>query len=105
MFGLWNIAPGTGCSPCVTVSIQPAADRPTIFTTTWCGYCVRLKSQLTRKGIEFTEVDIEAHDEGARLVAEANSGNLTVPTVLFSDGSALTNPSVAQVSSKLAELS
>jgi mycoredoxin len=88
----------------VTVTIQPLADRPTIFTTSWCGYCVRLKSQLARKGIEFTEVNIEAHDEGARLVAEANNGNLTVPTVLFSDGSALTNPSVAQVSSKLAEL-
>ena len=65
---------------------------------------MRLKSQLARKGIEFSEVDIETHDEGARLVAEVNNGNLTVPTVLFSDGSALTNPSVAQVSGKLAEL-
>ena len=50
-------------------------------------------------------MDIETHDDGARLVAEANHGNLTVPTVLFADGSALTNPSVAQVSDKLAELS
>ena len=35
------------------------------------------------------------------LVAQANDGNLTVPTVLFADGSALTNPSVAEVSRKV----
>ena len=84
--------------------ISPTAERPTIFTTTWCGYCVRLKSQLTRKGIGFDEVDIDNHADGAQLVAEANDGNLTVPTVLFADGSALTNPSAVAVGRKLAEL-
>ena len=87
----------------MTTTISPTAERPTIFTTTWCGYCVRLKSQLTRQGIDFHEVDIEDHADGAQLVVEANDGNLTVPTVLFADGSALTNPSVAAVSAKLAE--
>jgi mycoredoxin len=33
-----------------------------------------------------------------------NGGNQTVPTLLFSDGSALTNPSASQVDRKLAEL-
>ena len=88
----------------VTTMISPTAERPTIFTTTWCGYCVRLKSQLTREGIGFDEVDIDNHADGAQLVAEANDGNLTVPTVLFADGSALTNPSVAAVSRKIAGL-
>jgi mycoredoxin len=74
---------------------------PTVFTTRWCGYCVRLKSQLNRAGIEFREVDIESNVSAAGLVAEVNSGNLTVPTVLFSDGSALTNPTAAEVSSRL----
>ncbi len=74
---------------------------PTIFTTHWCGYCVRLKTQLNRAGIEFREVDIESNVSAAVLVSQVNSGNLTVPTVLFPDGSALTNPSVAEVSSRL----
>jgi mycoredoxin len=34
-------------------------------------------------------------------VAEVNDGNLTVPTVVFHDGTAMTNPSVAQVSNRL----
>ena len=49
-----------------------------------------------------TEIDIEDHADGAALVAQVNDGNLTVPTVLFRDGSALTNPSAAQVASRLA---
>jgi mycoredoxin len=77
------------------------ADRPTVFTTSWCGYCKRLKSQLSRAGIDFREIDIEDHADGAAVVAHVNGGNLTVPTVLFRDGSALTNPSAAQVSSRV----
>jgi mycoredoxin len=75
--------------------------RPTVFTTRWCGYCSRLKSQLSRAGIDFHEIDIEDHAEAAAVVAQVNDGNLTVPTVVFRDGSALTNPSAAQVGSQL----
>jgi mycoredoxin len=78
------------------------AQQPTVFTTRWCGYCIRLKSQLSRAGIDFHEIDIEDYADGAALVAQVNDGNLTVPTVLFRDGSALTNPSAAQVASRLA---
>ncbi len=85
----------------MTPSPTLTTDRPTVFTTTWCGYCRRLKSQLDRAGIAYAEVDIDDHEDGAVLVAQANDGNLTVPTVLFADGSALTNPSVAEVSRKV----
>ncbi|MBA2561183.1 MAG: mycoredoxin [Propionibacteriales bacterium] len=77
------------------------SDQFTFYTTPWCGYCHRLKGQLTREGISFTEVDIEQHPEAAKVVEQANRGNQTVPTLVFADGSALTNPSVAQVKAKL----
>ena len=73
----------------------------TLFTTTWCGYCVRLKSQLERQGIDYFEVDIESHPDAAVVVAKANAGDLMVPTLMFADGSTLSNPSIAQVSAKL----
>jgi mycoredoxin len=85
-------------------SYDAQPDRPTMFTTTWCGYCARLKGQLKRSGIEYTEVDIESYPDAADIVATVNQGNLTVPTLLFSDGSAMTNPSATQVGRKLAEL-
>jgi mycoredoxin len=78
------------------------ADQPTVFATRWCGHCVRLKSQLSRAGIDFREIDIDDHADGAAFVAHINGGNLTVPTVLFRDGAALTNPSAAEVRSRLA---
>ena len=76
----------------------------TMYSTPWCGYCHRLKSQLDREGIEFEIVDIEQHPEAAELVEKVNNGNQTVPTLVYSDGSAQTNPSLAQVKEKLAAL-
>ena len=74
----------------------------TLYSTPWCGYCHRLKGQLTREGIGFDEVDIEAQPEAAEVVESVNGGNQTVPTLVFPDGTSLTNPSVAQVKAKLA---
>jgi mycoredoxin len=74
----------------------------TLYSTPWCGYCHRLKGQLEREGIHFAEVDIEQEPQAAHLVEQANNGHQTVPTLVFTDGSALTNPSLAQVKAKLA---
>ena len=51
----------------------------TMYSTPWCGYCHRLKSQLDREGITFDIVDIEQHPEAAQIVESANDGNQTVP--------------------------
>ena len=74
----------------------------TMYTTVWCGYCQRLKAQMTREGIEFVEVDIERDPEAAAFVESVNGGNQTVPTLLFPDGSAATNPSIKEVQARLA---
>jgi mycoredoxin len=74
----------------------------TMYSTPWCGYCHRLKGQLNREGISFVEVDIEVEPGAADIVERANKGNQTVPTLVFADGTALTNPSLAQIRSQLA---
>ena len=76
----------------------------TMYSTPWCGYCQRLKGQLDREGITYTEIDIEQDPTSAALVEQVNGGNQTVPTIVFADGSAMTNPSLAQVKEKLASL-
>ena len=76
----------------------------TMYTTTWCAFCKRLKSQLAREGIEISEVNIEEDPSAADYVMSVNGGNQTVPTVVFADGSAMTNPSAAQVKQRLHEL-
>ncbi|MER5769197.1 mycoredoxin [Streptomyces sp. NPDC001985] len=79
----------------------------TMYSTTWCGYCRRLKSQMDREGIAYTEINIEQDPESAAFVEKANGGNQTVPTVLVVPPSGaqdvvMTNPSLAQVKQALA---
>jgi mycoredoxin len=76
----------------------------TMYTTPWCGYCHRLKGQMDREGIVFDTVDIEQQPEAAKLVESVNGGNQTVPTLVYADGTAQTNPSLMQVKEKLASL-
>ena len=76
----------------------------TMYSTPWCGYCHRLRSQLDREGITYEVVDIEQHPEAADIVEQVNHGNQTVPTLVYSDGTAQTNPSLKQVQEKLASL-
>ncbi|SDN26425.1 mycoredoxin [Actinacidiphila guanduensis] len=77
----------------------------TMYSTSWCGYCRRLKSQLDREGIAYTEINIEEDPESAKFVEEVNGGNQTVPTVVVvspaGTQATMTNPSLAQVSQAL----
>ncbi|KRE42085.1 mycoredoxin [Knoellia sp. Soil729] len=82
-------------------SENPASGTVTMYSTTWCGYCRRLKSQLDREGIAVEIVDIERDEDAAAFVMQVNGGNQTVPTVVFPDGSAATNPSLAEVKARL----
>ncbi len=77
----------------------------TMYSTSWCGYCHRLKSQLDRAGIAYEVVDIEQDPAAADFVMSANGGNQTVPTIRFDDGSTLTNPSIVDLKAHLATIS
>ena len=73
-----------------------------MYSTVWCGYCRRLRSQMDREGIDYRVVDIEDDIAAAELVMSVNGGMQTVPTLVFPDGTALTNPTLAQVKDRLA---
>ncbi|MDT0307666.1 glutaredoxin domain-containing protein [Streptomyces sp. DSM 44917] len=78
-----------------------------MYSTTWCGYCRRLKSQLDREGIAYTEIDIEQDPSAVAVVEKANNGNRTVPTVVVTPAGGapdvtMTNPSLAEVKQALA---
>ena len=75
-----------------------------MYSTSWCGYCKRLKSQLTDLGVTFEEINIEEVPGTAEIVEKVNAGNRTVPTLVFSDGTSLTNPSAMAVKEKLGAL-
>lgn len=71
--------------------------RVTMYTTTWCGYCVRLKRGLERAGIDFDEVNIELEPEAEEFVKAVNDGFATVPTLRLANGDVLTNPPLPEL--------
>lgn len=73
-----------------------------MYSTTWCGYCRRLKLQLDQAGISYDEIDIERDPDAARFVEGVNGGNQTVPVIRFPDETTATNPSLREVQSRLA---
>ncbi len=73
----------------------------TVYSTSWCEYCRRLKGQLSREGISFIDIDVDREPSAAEYVMSVNGGSRTVPVVVFPDGSSLTNPSIAQVKDRV----
>lgn len=76
----------------------------TMYTTTWCGDCRRLKRELESAGVAYREIDIEGDPSAADYVVRLNGGNQTVPTVVFTDGMVMAEPSGRHVMAHLYRL-
>ncbi len=72
-----------------------------LYSTTWCGYCHRLKRQLNESGVGFEEVDIERESHYGERIEAHTGGFRTVPSVEVGD-LLLVNPSLGQVLEALA---
>ncbi|TMJ30453.1 MAG: glutaredoxin 3 [Alphaproteobacteria bacterium] len=54
-----------------------------IYTTRYCPYCIAAKSLLSRKGVQFTEIDVSGNTkERSKMVARAK-GRMTVPQIFI----------------------
>ena len=73
-----------------------------MYSTTWCPFCNRLRQDITDAGIDHTEIDVDDDVAAGEIVKGINNGNRVVPTLVFADGSSLTNPSIHEVKDKLA---
>jgi glutaredoxin 3 len=62
------------------------APKVTVYTTSYCPYCVRAKALLAGKGVAFEEVSVEGKDE-LRTWLVAQSGQKTVPQIFAGERS------------------
>lgn len=73
----------------------------TVYSTTWCGDCIRSKAFLDENGVEYKEIDIENDEKAMEQVKKINHGNASVPTIILEDGSILVEPSNQELAKKL----
>ena len=72
-----------------------------LYGTDWCSDCKRSKRFLGEQRVHYEYVNIEENMEGQAFVKELQKGGLTIPTIVFEDGSALIEPSNAELAAKL----
>jgi len=71
-----------------------------MYAVEWCPDCRRAKFFFKRKQIDVLEVDVNADKKGEAFVKELNSGNRSVPTIIFPDGSMMVEPSTEELEEK-----
>lgn len=72
-----------------------------MYSTSWCPDCHRAKYLLDEYGIAYKEIDVEADGNAMAFVRQVNGGRRVVPTLIFPDGTIMTEPSTAELAEKL----
>src|SRR5665213_1117817 len=73
----------------------------TVYGAPWCSDCKRAKKFLGEQRVHYNWVDVDQDPEGLAVVEKANGGKHIIPTIVFADGSALIEPSNAELAAKL----
>ncbi|MFY9325597.1 MAG: glutaredoxin domain-containing protein [Candidatus Nanopelagicales bacterium] len=76
----------------------------TMYGAEWCGDCRRSKKFLDSNGVDYNYIDVEADESASEKVIEINGGVRSIPVIIFSDGTHLTEPSDNALRQKLQDL-
>src|SRR5450755_4266625 len=72
-----------------------------LYGADWCSDCKRSKRFLGEQRIQYEYINIEENTEGQEFVRKLQQGGLSIPTLIFGDGSHLIEPSNAELAAKL----
>lgn len=72
-----------------------------LYGTDWCSDCKRSKKFLGEQRIHYDFINIEEDVDGQAYVQKLQNGGMTIPTIVFDDGSILIEPSNAELAAKL----
>ena len=72
-----------------------------VYGAPWCPDCRRSKQFLGEMRVPYDWIDIDQDAKAAEYVREKNDGKQIIPTIIFEDGSVLTEPSNDELARKL----
>lgn len=84
--------------------LTSSSDEIVMYTTDWCIDCWRAKQVMQSLKVPYQEVDITTDEDAFERVLQLNNGKRSVPTIVFPDGSVLTEPSAPVLMQKLQRL-
>jgi glutaredoxin-like protein len=73
----------------------------TLYGNSWCGGSRRARLLFEQHHIPYRWVDIDQDEKAAKYIESLNHGNRSVPTIVWPDGSWLTEPSIDEIIQKL----
>ena len=76
----------------------------TMYGADWCGDCRRSKRLFEELDVQVNHIDVEVDESAAATVQEINGGAKSIPVIVFSDGTHLTEPSDNDLKAKLSSL-
>ena len=76
----------------------------TMYGADWCGDCRRSKRLFEELDVQVNHIDVEVDESAAAKVQEINGGAKSIPVIVFSDGTHLTEPSDNDLKAKLTSL-
>ena len=76
----------------------------TMYTTEYCGDCIRAKAFFEANNIEYIKISLEGNEEATNFVMKINNGYRSVPTIIFPDGSILVEPNNRELKEKISSL-
>jgi len=100
-FDLFRRSPDKVTASSGSRNIQTGDGELIVYGTAWCGDCHRSRRFLDRHGIPYRWIDVDGDPASVARVLEINRGKRSVPTLIFPDGSTLTEPSNAELAEKL----
>ena len=71
-----------------------------LFGTPWCPDCRRSKQFLNEQRVAYEWNDIDQDEDARAYVQEVNNGKQIIPTIVFSDGSVLVEPTNAELAAR-----
>ena len=80
---------------------QNPSDKVRLYTSRWCAHSMSVEAFLSRYEIPVDKINIDRDPEARDELIELNGGYASVPTLLFADGTKMTEPSFGQLRHKL----
>ena len=72
-----------------------------LYGAEWCPDCHRSRNYLDSQSVAYEYINVDGDDEAQAYVKQVNDNRLIIPTIVFSDGSVLVEPSNAELARKL----